>query len=133
MNHYHIQQLEKQVLKISQLQLFIASYNQLFCHILLGKIDPLILVIQFKFILIFSYDIIWNKGYQATDTASSTVTSKVKGLGFINFNINKSAISNQLIAKDMIDQFNDNVKFRIFDTADYIIPGLLKKFKMLNN
>ena len=83
---------------------------------------------MFKPLKIISYDIIWNKGYQATDTASSTVTSKVKGLGFINFNTNKSAISNQLIAKDMIDQFNDNVKFRIFDTADYIIPGLLKIF-----
>lgn len=47
----------------------------------------------------------------------------MKGLGFINFNSNKSTISNQLIAKDLIDQHNNNVKFRIFDTADYIIPG----------
>ena len=33
---------------------------------------------------------------------------------------------NQLIAKELVDQYNLGVKFRIFDTADYIIPGKKK-------
>lgn len=76
--------------------------------------------------LTFSYDIIYNKGYQVTDTVSSTVTTKVKGLGFINLDQYGSNISNQLVANDLINKFNQGDRFRVFDTTDYIIPGLLE-------
>ena len=37
---------------------------------------------------------------------------------------------NQLIGKEMVDQYNLGVKFRIFDPTDYIIPG---KKKIIEN
>ncbi|CAF1099834.1 unnamed protein product, partial [Brachionus calyciflorus] len=61
------------------------------------------------------WDIIKNKSYQAFDPVSSTVTSKVKGLGFVNnTNIQRALDSDFLIRNDE--------KYRLFDTADYIIP-----------
>lgn len=56
---------------------------------------------------IIGYDIIWNKGYQQFDSVTSTVSTKVKGLGYLN----ESAQSNSTI---------DNIL--IFDSADYVIP-----------
>ena len=44
-------------------------------------------------------------------------------MGFVNFNENKSTINNRLIAKDLIDQYKNEVKFKVYDTADYVIPG----------
>jgi P2X purinoceptor 4 len=65
-----------------------------------------------KFILLvllflIRYDIILNKGYQQFDSVASTVSTKVKGLGYLN----ESGQSNSTI---------DNLL--IFDTADYVIP-----------
>ena len=48
-----------------------------------------------------------NKGYQQFDSVASTVSTKVKGLGYLN----ESGQSNSTI---------DNLL--IFDTADFVIP-----------
>ncbi len=80
-----------------------------------------------------SYDIIWNKGYQRFDAVTSTVKTKVKGLGYYNLNTNSLLVQLNSTLVPM------SKKFRIFDTADYVIPPneynaifimtLLKQFK----
>jgi hypothetical protein len=52
-----------------------------------------------------SWELVLKKGYQASDQVSSTVTTKVKGLGYLNNTIN----------------LNDH-KYNIYDTSDYVIP-----------
>jgi hypothetical protein len=57
------------------------------------------------------WSIVYKKGYQRFDTVSSTVTTKVKGLGWINATNTSRSHNNGL------------GNFRLFDTADYVIPG----------
>jgi hypothetical protein len=52
---------------------------------------------------IVGWSIVYKKGYQSFDTVSSAVTTKVKGLGYIE------------------NAGSDSIK-RIFDTADYVVP-----------
>ncbi len=49
-----------------------------------------------------------NKGYQTTDTATSTVTTKVKGLGYIQYGNTRESFPLK--------------QARVFDTSDYIVP-----------
>ena len=51
----------------------------------------------------------FKKGYQSFDAVSSTVTTKVKGFGYLKRN-------------DSNIPFENNISYRIFDTADYVIP-----------
>ncbi|RNA03742.1 P2X purinoceptor 4, partial [Brachionus plicatilis] len=67
------------------------------------------------FIYIIGWDIIKNKSYQATDSVSSTVTSKVKGLGYVKYPDRLRTLDPEFLHRS---QFN----YRIFDTADYIVP-----------
>jgi hypothetical protein len=68
-------------------------------------------LIDIKIILYlkFSWELMFKKGYQSFDPVSSTVTTKVKGFGFLKQN-------------DSNIVFSDNISYRIFDTADYVIP-----------
>ena len=50
----------------------------------------------------YSYDMIYSKGYQVIERASSTVTTKVKGLGY-------------LIG-------TNNSDIRVFDGPDFTVP-----------
>ena len=65
------------------------------------------------------YQLIYNKGYQIFDTASSVVTTKVKGNGFV-------PISSKLTISDKTDSLNffkypsnldKNYNFKILDTT----------------
>jgi hypothetical protein len=49
------------------------------------------------------WNILYEKSYQTIDRVSSTLTSKVKGLGYVSDEANRSLL-------------------KVFDTADYIIP-----------
>ncbi|EDV21626.1 uncharacterized protein TRIADDRAFT_59819 [Trichoplax adhaerens] len=53
---------------------------------------------------IIGYVLVYKKGYQEFDTAQNSVTSKVKGVAFVNY------------TKD------PNIGTRVWDPADYIIP-----------
>jgi hypothetical protein len=55
---------------------------------------------------IVCWDILYKKGYQFRDVASSAVTTKVKGLGF----------TRSMAAHD------DSARITTFDTADYVVP-----------
>ena len=79
------------------------------------------------------YDIYWNKGYQVFDVVTSTVTTKVKGLGYVKFDSNGYNQINDHSFIDFTDykgfnNINNHAKFgqingyRVFDTADYVIP-----------
>ena len=65
---------------------------------------------------IIGWSIVWKKGYQAHDTISSSVTTKVKGLGYIYQN------KNSTLPKLGVINLNDSPI--IFDTSDYVIPPL---------
>ena len=64
------------------------------------------------------WELVYKKGYQSFEPVSSTVTTKVKGFGFL-----KKATST-VDSLRVIDLNNkeDVPVFRIFDTADYVIP-----------
>jgi len=57
------------------------------------------------------WDIIHNSGYQTVEPVSSTITTKVKGLGYINSTHNESII----IDSNTISHFNRN--YRLFDVT----------------
>ena len=60
-----------------------------------------------------SWSIVYKKGYQQFDTVSSTVTTKVKGLGFIND-------TNRLRQNNIFDKhllYNGPDQFRLFDVS----------------
>ncbi len=61
-----------------------------------------------------SYDIIKNKGYQSTDTVSSTVTTKVKGLGFVNNRTNFYTMKDDKIV------FEKDNRLNVFD-VDFLL------------
>ena len=60
-----------------------------------------------------SWSIVYKKGYQQFDTVSSTVTTKVKGLGFIN---DTSRLrQNNIFDKHLL--YNGPDQFRLFDVS----------------
>lgn len=60
-----------------------------------------------------SWSIIYKKGYQETDAVSSSVSSKVKGLGYIKYGSNETYVMNgNLIA-------SENGNIRIFDVRKF--------------
>jgi hypothetical protein len=67
----------------------------------------------------FSWELIHNKGYQKFDTVSSTVTTKVKGQGFVpvhrqfESNVNKSDPNYY----DRLFMLDPNITYKILDTA----------------
>ena len=61
-----------------------------------------------------SYDITQNKSYQATESGTSTVVTKVKGIGYTHYNA--SPVQNNSIR---INQEN----FKIFDTSSKMIKN----------
>ena len=67
------------------------------------------------------WDIIRNKGYQAFDTVSSAVTTKVKGLAYVH-----NATARQTIKALSNDKlvFNTGKEYRLFDVGDYVIPPI---------
>ena len=75
-----------------------------------------------------SWDIIHNKGYQSSDTVSSAVTTKVKGLGFIEKDRkstnSSSANQTEVIVNDNKIEFKTKNSTRLFDVGDYIIPPI---------
>lgn len=79
------------------------------------KIDSVIVGIIFRVFqialltYIIGWELMFKKGYQSFDPVSSTVTTKVKGFGYLKQN-------------DSNIVFSDNISYRIFDTADYVIP-----------
>jgi len=81
-------------------------------------------------VYIIGYDIIWNKGYQTTDGVTSTVTTKVKGLGYVssfgNFTVNHDEIQkpDEILTKIReVYNASNSATFKTFDTADYIVPA----------
>lgn len=50
-------------------------------------------------VYVIGWDIVQNKSYQTFDSVSSTVTSKVKGLGYVNSTNNMRLLSNDFIVK----------------------------------
>jgi hypothetical protein len=70
------------------------------------------------------WELIHNKGYQAFDTVSSAVTTKVKGQGFVPINTyrDKSLNKSDPFYYEKLFTLNPKVNYKILDTADYIIP-----------
>lgn len=82
------------------------------------KITALFRLFQLGIIgYIIGWSIVYQRGYQTTDSVSGTVTTKVKGLGY-TYQANLSA------GDDLNKIINTNLSPRIFDTADYVVPPL---------
>ncbi|RNA25785.1 P2X purinoceptor 5 [Brachionus plicatilis] len=75
-------------------------------------------------IYIIGWELIYKKGYQAFDTVSSSVTTKVKGQGFVpmNSSINRSMDKNDPFYYQKLFSFDQNKTYRLLDTADYVVP-----------
>lgn len=75
-------------------------------------------------IYIIGWELIFKKGYQAFDSVSSSVTTKVKGQGFvpINASIDKSMDKKDPFYFQKLFAFDLNKTYRLMDTADYIVP-----------
>ncbi|CAF0949069.1 unnamed protein product [Brachionus calyciflorus] len=75
-------------------------------------------------VYIIGWELILKKGYQAFDSVSSSVTTKVKGQGFvpINATINSSLNKNDPFYYEKLFEIDEKKDFRLLDTADYIIP-----------
>lgn len=82
------------------------------------KIALIFRIIQLSILAyIIGWSIVYKKGYQEIDKVSSSVSTKVKGLGYVNYGKNMTnSLKNNLVLNEDGDQI------RIFDTADYIIP-----------
>lgn len=65
---------------------------------------------------VIGWDLITNKSYQSFDPVSATVTTKVKGLGFVQSKNQTQLLDNGFVV-------NSGSQYKMFDTADYIIPG----------
>lgn len=74
------------------------------------KIALLFRIIQISIIgYIVGWSIVYKKGYQEIDSVSSSVSTKVKGLGYIvSSNASQENFTTQMLV-------TDNKKFRIFD------------------
>jgi hypothetical protein len=68
---------------------------------------------------IVGWELIHNKGYQAFDTVSSVVTTKVKGQGFVPINTKrgKSLNKSDPLYYEKLFSLNPNVTYKILDTA----------------
>lgn len=75
-------------------------------------------------IYIIGWELIYKKEYQAFDSVSSSVTTKVKGQGFvpINATINRSLNKNDPFYYQKMFEFDSNKTYRLLDTADYVVP-----------
>lgn len=75
-------------------------------------------------VYIVGWELYRNKGYQSFDTVSSVVTTKVKGLGYVAINQTHDRASNRSNPDYYPDLFalKPEVQYKIYDTADYIIP-----------
>ncbi|CAF0928527.1 unnamed protein product [Brachionus calyciflorus] len=69
---------------------------------------------------IIGWSIIYNKGYQEFDQVSSTVTTKVKGLGYTYTDDGDKEI--RYLNGKLRIKTNTIDDYRVFDTADYVIP-----------
>jgi hypothetical protein len=71
---------------------------------------------------VIGLELIYTKGYQAFDSVSSVISTKVKGQGFLpinqslDFKYNRDSYKNILTLKP-------NVSYKVIDSADYIIPA----------
>lgn len=70
------------------------------------KVGALFRLLQFIILSYALFAIVYKKGYQAKDTAISTVSTKLKGIAFANF-------------KNFSTLFDG---IQVFDPADYVIP-----------
>lgn len=69
--------------------------------------------------------LILKKGYQSTEDVSSIVTTKVKGLGYVsttNQPSNQPNLTDPFFYENL-NKIDPNLEYRIFDTADYVIPA----------
>lgn len=75
-------------------------------------------------VYIVGWELYRNKGYQSFDTVSSVVTTKVKGLGYVPINqtFNRKKNHSDPNYYQNLFALNPDVQYKIFDTADYIIP-----------
>ncbi len=82
-------------------------------------IHALFAELYFSYCIFQRYDMIYNKGYQVKDVGSSSITTKVKGLGYINYPNNSmknlTGFNNAYIV-------NDQMPIHVFDTPDYVVP-----------
>ncbi len=77
------------------------------------KIAIVYRTIQFTVIwYVLGYDITQNKSYQATESGTSTVVTKVKGIGYTHYNTSNSMNSSSY---NLININQEN--FKIFDTS----------------
>ena len=64
-----------------------------------------------------------HKSYQSTDAASSAVTTKVKGQGFLPMNMKRAEFfNNPELFTDALFSARDNIQYMQLDTCDYVIP-----------
>jgi hypothetical protein len=68
---------------------------------------------------IVGWELIYQKGYQATETVSAVVTTKVKGQGFVPVNKkrDKSLNKRDPFYYEKLFALNPNVTYKILDTA----------------
>jgi hypothetical protein len=68
---------------------------------------------------IVGWELIYQKGYQATETVSSVVTTKVKGQGFVPVNKKRDDSLNKSdpLYYEKLFALNPNVTYKILDTA----------------
>lgn len=74
---------------------------------------------------IVGWELIYKKGYQAFDSVSSSVTTKVKGQGYVPINATHNKTLNKsdpFYYEKLFDLDFDNKWYRFLDTADYVIP-----------
>ena len=72
---------------------------------------------------IIGWELYHNKGYQAFDTVSSVVTTKVKGLGYVAINQTRDTSLNKSAPDYYQKMFavNEDIEYKIFDTAGKLL------------
>jgi hypothetical protein len=81
-------------------------------------------------VYIIGYELIYSKGYQSFDEVSSVITSKVKGEGYVAIKSSQYQDYYKRMNKtdtnfyEKLFKINKKLSYRIFDTADYVVPAI---------